>query len=64
MNTRVGVMILAVLTMILGSCANYSCPTYSTSRGHGAATASVKKGKPAKKGATPYYKTLKMAEQD
>ena len=61
MKTLVGLIILVV---VLGSCMSYSCPTYSTSKGHSAATASTKKGKPSKKGATPYYKTLRMAEQD
>ncbi len=61
MKTLVGLVILMVA---LTSCMSYSCPTYSTSKGHGAATASVKKAKPAKKGATPYYKTLRVAERD
>jgi hypothetical protein len=60
MKTRIG---LVILTVMLASCANYSCPTYSSSKGH-STVASARKGKPAKKGATPYYKTLKVAEQD
>jgi hypothetical protein len=54
---------LVIFSMMLASCAQYSCPTYSSSKRH-ATTASARKGKPAKKGATPYYKTLQVAEQD
>ncbi|HRI78740.1 MAG TPA: hypothetical protein PLR06_04320 [Cyclobacteriaceae bacterium] len=60
MKARVG---LVILLAMLVSCMNHSCPTYSSSKGH-TTTASARKGKPAKKGATPYYKTLKVAEQD
>jgi len=56
-------MRLFILIVMLTSCAQYSCPTYSSSKGR-STTASARKVKPAKKGATPYYKTLRVAEQD
>lgn len=52
-----------LVSTLLASCMHTTCPTYGQfNRGSGGATVSVKKAK--QPGKTPYYKTMKLAEQD
>jgi hypothetical protein len=52
-----------VVVGLLASCMHETCPTYSGSKRSSGYTASTKKQKD-NKGRTPYYKTMKKAEQD
>ena len=56
-------LIVAMIVGTLASCMHETCPTYSGSKRSSGYTASTKKAKDIK-GRTPYYKTLKRAEQD
>jgi hypothetical protein len=56
-------LIGCVVLIVLASCAHEYCPTYSGStKRNSKMTVSAKKVKNLNK--TPYYKTLKRAEQD
>ncbi|MFN8311208.1 MAG: hypothetical protein U0289_00260 [Cyclobacteriaceae bacterium] len=53
---------LVLVSTILASCMHTTCPTYGQQgRRSGSNSVFAKKAKP---GQTPYYKTMKLAEQD
>ena len=52
-----------LVIFMMASCMNYSCPTYSGSRGYSEKMASAKKIKPSKNKKAS-YKAVKKAEQD
>lgn len=57
------VYIFLAAVLVFSSCMHESCPTYSGSKRPNGFTASAKKPK-GLVNKSPYYKTLKRAEQD